>query len=354
MARFLKNREKVAGRSPGDLVFVGNKKIDHPIIRIMEFNVEQLNEVEVKQPDECRNYIHHDTVTWISVYGLHAPQFICEVGNIFNIHPLVLEDITNTGQRPKIEEYDDSLYLVLKTMFFDQEASVVRSDQISIIVGETFLLSFHEKPVDLFHSLRERIRKQKGRIRRNGSDYLAYTLLDVVVDHYMIAIEGIGSRIEDIEEAVLENPDQEVLGLITRYKREVNYLRKSIRPAREMIQQLVKLDSELRSDQTLPFWKDLLDLATQATEALETYREMLSDQLNTYNTSVSNKLNEIMKVLTIFAAIFIPLTFIAGIYGTNFEHLPELHYKYSYYIFWFIMILVAGIMIRFFKRKGWM
>jgi magnesium transporter len=354
MARFLKSSESIAGKAPDDLVFVGNQKLENSIIRVIDYNSERIEEIEAGTSEECRRFINTDTITWISVYGLHDLHLIQEIGKDFGIHPLALEDITNTGQRPKFEEYDNMIYLVLKLLIFDQESEIVRSDQLSVVFGENFLISFHEKPIDLFFPLRERIRKHKGRIRKSGPDYLAYALLDVVVDNYMLAIEGIGSRIEDIEDAVLENPNQEVLNQITRYKREVNYLRKTIRPARELIVHLSKNDSELIQEHTLPFWKDLLGLTTQATEVLDSYREMLSDHLNIYNTSTSNKLNEIMKVLTIFAAIFIPLTFIAGIYGTNFEYLPELQFKYSYFIFWGIMISVAGIMVRFFKKKGWM
>lgn len=243
---------------------------------------------------------------------------------------------------------------MLKLLLFDEETEIIRSDQLSIVFGKNFLISFHEKPVNLFHPVRERIRRHEGRIRKNGPDYLTYALLDVIVDNYMIAIEGLGSKIEDLEVLVLENPNQEMLNRITRYKREMIFLRKSIRPARELIVQITKNDSDLIQEHTLPFWKDLLGLSTQAAEVIDSYHEMLSDHLNIYNTSTSNKLNEIMKILTIFAAIFIPLTFIAGIYGTNFEYLPELHFKYSYFVFWAIMLTVAGIMLRFFRRKGWL
>lgn len=354
MARFLKSMEAIAGKAPGDLVFIGNKKVDHPVIRIMSYSAEHLEEFETHNLEECSKFGGGESVTWVSVYGLHDSGLIQKIGEMYNIHPLVREDVVNTGQRPKVEEYDDSLYIVLKMLLFDQESDLVRGDQLSVVISGNFLISFHEKPIEIFQPVRERIRKGKGRIRSSGPDYLAYAMLDVIVDNYLMTIENIGSKIEDIEEMVLTNPDQEVLNQITKYKQEVNYLRKSVRPARELIIQLTKHDSECIQPETVPYWQDLQGLATQAAESLETYREMLSDHLNTYNTSVSNKLNEIMKILTIFAAIFIPLTFIAGIYGTNFEYLPELRFRYSYYVFWAIMITVAGFMIRFFKRKGWM
>jgi magnesium transporter len=354
MARFLKSRDAVAGKAHDELIFVGTQKVDKPVIQIMDFDAENLEEVEGATVADCTRFLNTESVTWISVYGLHELSVIRELGEMFGIHGLALEDIINTGQRAKLEEYDDTLYLVLKLLLFDSDSEVVRGDQFSMVIGKNFLLTFHEKPIDLFSHARERIRRQKGRIRKSGPDYLAYAILDIIVDNYMVALEGIGSRIEDIEDTVLEDPDKEVVNLITRYKREVNYLRKCIRPARELVLHITKLDSDLIGEQTLPFWKDLLGLITQTTEVLDSYREMLSDHLNIYNASISNKLNEIMKVLTIFAAIFIPLTFIAGIYGTNFDYLPELHYKYSYFIFWCFMIIVAGTMLRFFRKKGWL
>lgn len=223
-----------------------------------------------------------------------------------------------------------------------------------MILGKTFLITFQERPADVFEPVRERIRKQKGRIRKVGIDYLAYTLLDTIVDNYIFIIERLGEQIEELEEEILGNQTQDVLTKINNYKREMNYLRKSIRPAKEFIQQLTRIDSDLIHEQTMMFLKDLLDLASQAVEAIDTYREMLSDHLNIYNTGVSNKLNEILKILTIFSAIFIPLTFIAGIYGTNFEYFPELHYRYSYFIFWGVLIVVALVMVRFFKRRNWL
>ncbi len=354
MARFLKNTENKVGKSPDDLVFVGQQKLDNPHIHIMDFDSVSLREIETDTPEDCREFLASKTVTWISVYGLHAPALIKGIGDIFGIHALALEDIVHTGQRSKMEEYDDKLFLILKLLTTDPDSEYFRSSQLSIVIGENFVISFHEEKIDLFSPARERVRKQKGRIRKSGPDYLAYTIVDIVVDNYMIVLEDIGSQIEDIEEAVIEEPNSQTLNQITHFKHEVNYLRKTIRPAWELIAQVSKLDNDIISEQSQPFWKDLLGITIQATEVLESYREMLSDHLNIYNSSVSNKLNEIMKVLTIFAAIFIPLTFIAGIYGTNFEYMPELHWRYSYFVFWGVMIVVAGLMLRFFKRKGWM
>lgn len=354
MARFIKSNQQSAGSVPGSLVFIGNQKLNESIIKVMVFDGKELNEFSTDTVDECTQYLTAETVSWVSVYGLHDIDTIKQLGEFFSIHPLVLEDILNTGQRPKFEEYDDYVFLVMKILRFNSESMQVQGDQLSLIIGENYLISFHEQPVDLFLPVRERIRKNRGRIRQCKSDYLAYALLDTVVDNYIICIEEIGSDVEELEEVVLEDPSPDVLGRITTFKREVNFLRKAIRPARELTISLVNCDNEIIRETTIPYLRDLKDLVSHAVEATDNYREMLSDQLGIYNTAIGNRLNEIMKILTIFAAIFIPLTFIAGIYGTNFEHVPELKYKYSYFIFWGIMVTVAILMVRFFKKKGWM
>ena len=257
----------------------------------------------------------------------------------------------NTDQRPKLLESEDNLFIVLKMLRYDDASKTLRAEQLSLVIGKTFLLTFQEQPGDVFEPVRERIRKQKGRIRATSIDYLAYALLDTVVDNYIYIIERFGEKIEDMEDVVLDDPEPEVMEQLSNYRKEMNYLRKSIRPAKEAITHLARLETNLIDDQTTPFLKDLEDLITQASEAIDTYREMLSDQMNLYNSSLSNKMNDMMKILTIFAAIFIPLTFIAGIYGTNFEYLPELHFKYSYYIFWGVMILVAAALLALFQTK---
>ena len=286
--------------------------------------------------------------------GLHDLSIMKEIGATFDLHPLLVEDILNTGQRPKLEVFDNCLFIVLKMIRYEIEKQMITTEQLSLVLGDTFLLTFQEQPGDVFEPVRERIRNHKGRIRGSKTDYLAYALLDTVVDSYIFIIEKMGDQIEDIEEEVLEKADPEVMEKINTFKREMNFLRKSIRPVREAIIQLSKLDSDLIREQTVPFLKDLQDLITHTAEAIDTYRDMLSDQMNLYNSVVSNRMNDIMKVLTVFAAIFIPLTFITGIYGTNFDYLPELHFKYSYLVFWLVMIAIAVVMLLFFKKKKWL
>ena len=353
MARFFKKREANKGLAPGSAVFIGNKKVEEIRIRLFDYDTSKIMEHELRDISEGTDFKKTNTVTWINVDGLHDTTIITEIGAAFDLHTLLIEGILNTGQRPKLEEFDNCLYMVLKMLRYDKENEMIVSEQLSMVIGRTFLLTFQEQPGDVFEPVRDRIRKQKGRIRGAGIDYLAYSLLDTVVDNYIYLIERMGDKIEDIEEDIITSLDSSIIEKIKTLKREMNYFRKSIRPAREAITQLVNSDSELISDDTIPFLKDLQDHIIQATDAIDTYREMLSDQLNIYNSTVSNRMNDIMKVLTIFAAIFIPLTFIAGIYGTNFEYLPELHFKYSYFIFWGFMIVVAISLLTYFKRKGW-
>ncbi len=354
MARFLKKNKASLHRPPGAVIFVGSQKVEQARVSVMDYDQGNLRELDLKKVTDGERFKKTDTATWINVDGVHDTDLITELGRSFDLHPLILEDIVHTGQRPKMEEYDDCLFLVVKMLRFDKDQEQVIGEQLSMVLGRNFLLTFQEQPSDSFEPVRERIRRQKGRVRGAGIDYLAYALLDVVVDNYIFIIERLGEKVEDLEEEVLFAPSQAVLEKITRYKREMNYIRKSVRPFRELILQLNSLDSDMINDKTAPFLRDMQGLALQSVEIIDTYREMLFDHLNIYNTGVSIKLNEIMKVLTIFSAIFIPLTFIAGVYGTNFEYFPELHYRYSYFIFWAFLLSVALVMVKFFRRRGWL
>ncbi len=351
MARFFKSKAASLGRSPGSLVFIGDHRMDRPVLRLISYDVAAMEEIELAGLEQLA--IEPGRVTWLNLYGLDDTSLTSAIGARFGIHPLVLEDVVNTTQRPTLVDFGDYVFVVVKMLrAADDDPDTILSEQLSLILGPGWLLTFQERIGDVFEPVRERMRKAQGRIRSAGADYLAYALLDTVVDNYIAVVERLGERVEDVDEAVLDEED-DVLERINVYKREMNYLRKSIRPAREAIGQLAKLDSDVVADQTLPFLRDLHGLAVQAGEAIDIYREMLSEALNTYRTAVGTRLNEIMKVLTVFAAIFIPLTFIAGIYGMNFEHIPELHLRYGYYLLWGIMITVAGGLLFYFRRKGW-
>jgi len=353
MARFLKNTEARKGLHPGSLVFIGKKKVDDCIITVIRYNVNECVEQELESIKESYNYIKDGSVAWINIDGLHCTEVIKDAGKHFNLHPLLLEDIMHTGQRPKLEEFENGIFLVLRMLRYDEEQKRTISEQLGMIISENYLLTFQEEPGDVFDPVRERLRKQNGRVRSAGPDYLAYSLLDTVVDNHIEIIERLGEAIEVLEEEILTNPSKTVMERINHFKKEMNYLRKCIRPARDMVVQFLHSDNALVKEATMPFLKDLADLFTQATEVIETYREMLSDMTHLYNSIVNNKMNDIMKVLTVFAAIFIPLTFIAGVYGTNFDNLPELHYKYSYFIFLAVLFLIAVSMLVYFKRKKW-
>ena len=352
MARFYKKRDVSIGLPPGSLVFVGDQKTEEIQIRLIDYDGTHLKDQELHDIAKEATTLDSDSVSWINVNGLHDTESIREIGDVFKLHPLLLEDVLNTGQRPKLEEYENLIFIVVKMLRL-VEGEVV-AEQLSMVIGPTFLLTFQERSGDVFGPVRTRIRKGLGRVRASGVDYLAYSLLDTVADNYIRIVESLGSDVEDLEVEVLTNPRPEVLGKINDLRRELSFFRKSIRPAREAVMKLSKLDNALIRPQTVPFLKDLNDITTHAADAIDTYREMLSDELDIYNSTMSNKMNDIMKVLTIFAAIFIPLTFVAGVYGTNFENLPELHYKYSYYIFLGSMVVMATGMLLFFKRRGWL
>ncbi|MFO7831158.1 MAG: magnesium/cobalt transporter CorA [Desulfuromonadaceae bacterium] len=354
MARFLKKKEAALGQPPGSAVFIGEQKVSETRIKSVCYSPTELDESTIDPAQAWSPGTSGTTLQWLDITGLHNAEAIKAIGTRFNLHPLTIEDILHTGQRPKMEEFDHYLFFVLKMLHFDQEDKVIRSEQLSIVMGDSFVLTFQEQPGDTFTPVRERIRKQRGRIRKSGSDYLAYALLDTVVDNYIASIERLGEEIEDLENEIIATPNREVLEKINLYKREINYLRKTARPAREFILQLSRLDNDLIQESSVPFVKDLLDLSTQSVEIVETYRDVLSDYLDIYNTGINNRLNDIMRVLTIFSAVFIPLTFIAGIYGTNFEYLPELQYRYSYFIFWGVLIVIAVVMLRFFRKRNWL
>ncbi len=353
MARFFKKRVETKGLAPGSLVFIGKQKLEKSSLKIIRYDKEYLEEIDVATVEEIPALKGARPISWLNIYGIHDTELIKRIGEIYDLHPLALEDILNTGQRPKTDEFDNCRFIAMKMLQYDEEEQQVNAEQLSLVLGKDFLITFQECPGDVFEPVRERIRKAKGRIRLSGNDYLAYALMDTVIDNYIYIVERIGEQIEDLEEQILENPQQETLHQINVFKREISFLGKVIRPAREMVTRLARSESDLFHKKTLPFIADLLDLVTHTTETIDTYREILSDYLNIYHTSMSNRMNEVMKILTIFAAIFIPLTFIAGIYGTNFEYIPELGFKYSYFIMWGVIVVVAIIMLRYFKRKKW-
>jgi magnesium transporter len=353
MARFVTKHKNEIGLSPDALLFRGNKKIDYVLLRVIDFDANNLEENTVQKIEEIIKYKDKETVTWLNIDGLHNIALMEEIAQKFNLVQLILSDVLNTQARPKVQEYDNCIFLSIKMLQHDPNTNLISVENLSLILTKSVLISFQERKGDVFEPVRDRIRKQKKRIRNSGTDYLAFALLDIVIDNYIYIISLLGEKIETLEENLLLDPNQNVIDQINTYKRELNFLRKNIKPAKELILYLSKMDSELINESTNIHIKELQDNINQASESTDSYRDILSDQLNIYHTTISSKLNDIMKFLTIFSVIFIPLTFIAGIYGTNFDVVPELHYEYSYFIMWGIMVTVAIGMLIYFRKRKW-
>jgi len=352
MSKFFKKSSKTLGLPPGSIIHVGEKKIEKTEIKIIDYNKEKFKELTCKRIEECYPFDNKSTVTWINVDGIYETEVIEKIGKNFNIHPLVLEDIVNTSQRPKIEDYNDYIYIVLKMLH--QVEDEIFSEQVSFILSNNFVISFQESKGDVFNHVRKRISNNKGNIRKNGTDYLTYALIDAIVDHYFIILEKIGEKIEQIEEEVIDDPTPKIMQKIYSLKRDIIYLRRSVWPLREVISGMQREKSRLIKTSTNVFLRDLYDHTIQVMDTIETYRDMVSGMLDIYMSSVSNKMNEVMKVLTIFAAIFIPLTFIVGIYGMNFHHMPELEWSLGYPLILLAMLTIGIVMLLFFKRKKWL
>jgi magnesium transporter len=353
--RFIKKVSRKIGLSPGALVHVGKKKIEKVRIRLIDYDEVQLQEKEPKTIEDCFPFKDLPTVTWVNIDGLHDIEIMEKIGKHFGLHPLVLEDILNTEQRPKLEDFDDYIFVVLKMLHYDESEGEIRAEQISIILGSNFVLSFQERVGDIFNPLRERIRNAKGRVRKMGPDYLAYGLLDAIVDNYFVVLEKLGEQIEGMEEELVTNPTPETLQKIHNLKREMIFLRKSVWPLREVVSRLERGESPLIKEATGIYLRDVYDHTIQVIDTIETYRDMLSGMLDIYLSSISNRMNQVMKVLTIIATIFIPLTFVAGIYGMNFEYMPELKWHWFYpKAFWLVMLGVAALMLVYFRRKRWL
>jgi magnesium transporter len=277
-----------------------------------------------------------------------------KVGAHFGIHPLVLEDILHTGQRPKVEDLGDYIFIVLKMLYHDDQEDEMLGEQVSLLLGQNCVISFQEREGDIFNPIRERIRNSKGRIRRAGADYLAYALVDAIVDHYFVILEKMGEKIESLEEELVTNPTPETLQIIHKLKRNLIFLRKSVWPLREVINALERGESPLITEPTGIYLRDVYDHSIQVIDTIETFRDMVSGMLDIYLSSLSNRMNEVMKVLTIIATIFIPLTFIAGIYGMNFKFMPELEWHWGYPTALIVMLLIVGSMFIYFRRKKWL
>ncbi len=352
--KLVKKTSKKMGLPPGTPVFVGEKKVEKIRISYIDYDEAKFEEKEVEKIDECVPFKDTPTVTWINIDGLHQVDIIEKLGKYFDLHPLILEDIVNTEQRPKMEDFGQYIFIITKMLFYDEKEGETKIEQVSFILGERFVISFQEVAGDIFEPIRERIRKGKGRIRKMGADYLAYSLLDAIVDAYFIILEKLGERLEELEDKIIAESRPETLQEIHKLKREMILLRRSVWPLREVVNSLERGESSLIKKACRIFLRNVYDHTIHVIDTVETYRDMVSGMHDTYLSSISNKMNEVMKVLTIIATIFIPLTFIAGIYGMNFEFMPELKWRWAYFIVWGVIVFVAVLMVLFFKRKKWM
>ena len=319
MAVHFKRHSTKPGLPPGELVHIGEHSTEKVKISIIDYNQDHWEEKKVDSIEECFAYKDTPTVTWIDIEGIHDAAVMEKVGEYFGLHPLILEDIMNSEQRPKMDDLDDVVFIVAKMLYYDENQTEITIEQISFVLGQNFVLSFQERSKDVFAPVRERIRKAKGRIRSMGPDYLVYALLDGIVDHYFVVLEAFGDRIESMEDELLSQPSSDTLETIHKMKKELISLRKSVWPLREVIGSLERGEPQLIREKTQVFIRDLYDHTIQVMETVETYRDMMAGLQDLYLSSVSNKMNEVMKILTIVATIFIPLTFIAGVYGMNFS-----------------------------------
>ena len=347
-------RSEKAGLDPGTLMYIGAEKTGKARITVMDYDDAGFLEKEVGSVEECFPFKDTATVTWINVDGVHDAAVIEKLGGHFGIHPLVLEDIMTTTQRPKTEDLGAAVYVVLRMIEFDEASGATSADQLSLILGPNYVLTFQETPGDCLDSVRDRIRGGKGRIRKQGPDYLAYAVIDAVVDNYFFVLEKLGERIDALEEQLIAEPRRELLGEIHGLKREMIELRKSVWPLREVVSGLERSESPLIRESTGVFLRDLYDHAIQVIDTVESFREMLSSMVETYLSSLSNRMNEIMKVLTIISTIFIPITFLVGLYGMNFVHFPEIRWRWGYAFVWALIIVSVGGMFSFFRRKKWL
>lgn len=345
--------QRAKNLSPGTVAYTGKKTAIQTRLDIIDYSKDHYDRFETTSVEDAFRYEDASHITWINVNGLSNTDAIITLGNHFDLHPLIQEDIVTTHQRPKIDEYDDYLFLVFKMLHYDQEEKLT-TEHVSMIMGKDYVVTFQEAEGDVFNDLRERLEHGRGRIRGAGSDYLMFSILDAVVDNYFSVLEFLGNKVEILEDVLFDNKENQNLSQeIQELKKEILKIRRSVLPLREVINRLEKIENTLIEERTNKYIRDLYDHIIQVNENVEIYRDMIWGLMDMYMTTISNKMNEVMKVLTIMASIFIPLTFLAGIYGMNFDNMPELHVENGYFYLLGFMVLVIVVMVWYFKRKNW-
>ncbi|TND08583.1 MAG: magnesium Mg(2+) and cobalt Co(2+) transport protein CorA [Bacteroidetes bacterium] len=353
----MQNLSEKSGTPPGTLVYFGKDTKEKVSITLIQYDEQEYFERDFSDFDECMNHTDNGKVKWINVDGIHDTAIVESIGTRFNIHPLTLEDIVNTMQRAKVEDYDNYIACIMKMVYENPKIKkkLVSEQLVIILLNDNTLISFQEADGgDVFDQIRNRLRQGKGRIRKQKADYLAYTLMDSVVDSYFSVLEMIGDELEDIEDLLLKSPDNGVLRRLHQIKREVIYLRKSVWPMREMVNNIERSETRLFSESTGIYLRDVHDHTIRVIDTIETYRDLLAGMMDIYLSSISNRMNQVMKTLTIITTIFVPLTFIAGVYGMNFKHMPELETKAGYFVVWGIMIAIAAGLLIYFRKNKWL
>jgi magnesium transporter len=353
MVKFFNGRLKKVGLPPGTILYSDHKPVAPFKLQVFHYDHQDLEEKETSDPHDALSLIGHDKVTWINVEGRQDPQEMEKLCAILDIHPLTIEDILTPGQRPKIEDNDDYLFLVIKILSFNQDDSL-SMEQVSLLLGKNYVISFHEHSGSTIDIIKDRIRQSKGRIRIKKADYLFYALIDTIVDYYFVVLEKIGDKLEDIEDDLLENPSMAALNSLHKMKKEIITLRRVVWPLREVVNKLERRDLKLVGHETNIFFRDVYDHTIQVIETVETFRDMISGLIELHKSSTSNRLNQVMKGLTIIATIFLPLTFLTGLYGMNFNYIPELQWRYGYFAVLGLSITVVVIMLVIFRRKRWL
>jgi magnesium transporter len=352
--RIFRSLDRRVGAPPGTMVYTGPERTEPISVHLLEYSEEVFREETLEAGADFVEIASRDPVTWVNVDGLSDLEIIRSMGEPFDLHPLVLEDVVNTGQRPKLEEYEEYFFVILRMLTLAGDSVGVRSEQVGIVFGQGFVLSFQERAGDVWEPVRERLRGKSGRIRSRGADYLAYALIDAVVDHYFHILETFAEETEELELQVLEDPTPETMRRIHSLRQEMLVVRRAVWPLRELTNGLTRNESGLVQESTQIFLRDVYDHTVQVIDTAETLRDVISGLMDLYMTSVSNRMNEIMKVLTVMASIFIPLTFLAGIYGMNFQVMPELRIPWAYPALLGVMVVMGVGMVVFFRRKGWL
>jgi len=354
LPKLIRKKSKKAGLPPGTLIHIGNKRAERTKITVIDYDEKHLQEKGVISAEECFPYKEKSTVTWINIDGVHEMKVIEEIGKYFNFHTLILEDIMDTDQRPKVKDFGDYIFIILKMLYFNHKSNEIQVEQVSLVLGKNYVISFQEIEGDVFNPIRERIRNNLGQIRRLGADYLAYSLIDAIIDNYFVITEKLGEEIEEMEDRVIISPEPASLSIIHKFKRDLIFLRKSIWPLREVISILQRGESPHIHESTNLYFRDIYGHTVQVMDTVEILRDMISGMLEIYLTSASKRMNEIMKVLTIIATIFIPLTFITGIYGMNFQFMPEIKWFWGYPVILTVMLVLGIVMVVFFRKRKWM